>query len=251
MILSLLSTDLILLILEVTDPESLLQFCRVSHCPHMSHACSYIISLQASPCIYYLVMDTKSLRYQVELASAGMKDGPPSQHPPPSRLEQLLSFKKTWPSLSGSYKDSVKIRSPTIMGVSGGFFYHASDNSDNNGFQWTLELYELRSFRTGRSDSPLRYLKYNISLDIKKLTIDPLRNLLVLVELDQPTAYVSFHIFRCAFITYTSAYHVALIPFALVSTTAIYRLVLFTRTHSRIILLCTPTGGRNFSPNVK
>jgi hypothetical protein len=134
-------------------------------------------------------METKALRYQVELALSGMKDGPPSEHPAPARLEQLLTYKKAWPALNWAREESLKISRPTILGVSGGFFYHASENSSQH-FQWTLELYELRSFRTGRTAPYLRHFRYNVPFDINNVVIDPSQNLLALVELDQPYQYV-------------------------------------------------------------
>ena len=145
--------------------------------------------IKASRWIYYLVMESKTLRYQTELALSGMKDGPPSEHPAPARLEQLLTYKKAWPALTWSREDRLEISRPTIMGVSGGFFYHASEDSDHD-FQWTLELYELRSFRLGRNASSLRRFKFNVSFDINDVLIDLSQNLLVLVELDQPNGYV-------------------------------------------------------------
>lgn len=134
-------------------------------------------------------MDTKTLRYQVELAMSGMKDGPPSQYRAPVRLEQLLNYKKSWPALSWSKEDTLVVSRPTIIGVSGGFFYHASERSGQH-YQWVLEIYELRSFRIGRTTSTLRHYKFNVTFDIQSVVIDPSQNLLVLVELDQPYKYV-------------------------------------------------------------
>ena len=138
-------------------------------------------------------METHALRFKVELALNGMKDGQPSQaYPAHMRLEQLLDFKKSWPALHWSHEDVLEIPCPTIKGVSGGIFYHASENSTYTTYQWTLELYELRSFRIGRprNDQHLHYLKLNVPFDIKALVIDPTQNLLVLVEMDEPMQYV-------------------------------------------------------------
>jgi hypothetical protein len=149
----------------------------------------HIHTAKASRWVHYLVMETKTLRYKVELALSGMKDGPNSGHPAPARLQQLLAYKKAWPALDWSHEDRLKIPRPTIMGVSGGFFYHASENSDQY-FQWTLELYELRSFRIGRFTSHLQHFIFNVSFDVANVVIDPSQNLLVLVELDQPNRCV-------------------------------------------------------------
>lgn len=137
-------------------------------------------------------METQALRYKRELALSGMNDGPPSRHRASARLEQLLTYKKSWPLLCWSHSDELKIPRPTILGISGGFFYHASENSHNDIFQWTLELYELRSFRISRSDPHLQFRLFNVPFDIESVTIDRSQGLLMLVELDQPNAYVLF-----------------------------------------------------------
>lgn len=139
-------------------------------------------------------MESKALRYKVELARCGMKDGLPSHHTAPFRLEQLLTYKKDWPILRWSHEDRLQIPRPTIMGVSGGFLYHASENSHGNIFQWTLELYELLSFRIGRNDSRLQYRKFHVPFDIRDVIIDPSQCLLVLVELNESDMYVLLHL---------------------------------------------------------
>lgn len=137
-------------------------------------------------------MDTQALRYKRELALSGMKDGPPSCYSASIRLEQLLAYQKTWPLLSSSHSDELKIPRPTIIGISGGFLYHASENSRNHIFQWSLELYELRSFRIGRTDPHLQFRRFHVPFEIETVIIDRSQGLLVLVELHQPNAYVLF-----------------------------------------------------------
>lgn len=184
---SLLSADIVLLILDAADPESLLQFCRVRLAAHILYTliCSLWRLSQACKWVQYMVMDTASLRYRVELVLDGMKDGPPSRYRAHVRLEQLLSFKKSWPALSWSEDVTLKITKPTIMGVSGGFFYHARQRSSQQ-YQWALEIYELRSYRVGRPTSTLQHYKFNITFEVQSVVIDPSQNLLVLVELDHP-----------------------------------------------------------------
>ena len=242
---SLLSADLILLILEATDPESLLQFCRVSLLA--AYRSKYIHTdhiTKASRWIYYFVMETKTLRYQVELALSGMKDGPPSDYPAPVRLEQLLTYKNAWPELCWSHEDRLEISRPTIMGVSGGFLYHASENSGQH-FQWTLELYELRSFRTGRPPSHLRRFRFNFSFDIANVVIDLPQNLLVLVELDQLNGYLFSppnSLNHMSLIRDTVAQTLSVPVFG--ATTCVH--VLCTRVPQPIYLHFKPVGGVHY-----
>jgi len=170
-----------------------------------------------------------------------MKDGPPSEHPAPVRLEQLLTYKKAWPALTWSREDRLEISRPTIMGVSGGFFYHASEDSGHD-FQWTLELYELRSFRTGRSASSLQRFKFNVSFDINDVVIDLSQNLLVLVELDQPNGYVLFQIYWTV-VSERVTRIAAQILFALVFVAVICGHVQSTQAPRRIYSRCKRIGG--------
>ncbi|EGO22439.1 hypothetical protein SERLADRAFT_473252, partial [Serpula lacrymans var. lacrymans S7.9] len=163
-----LSKELVILILEELDPWTLLQFCN------------------ASQWIHLIAFNCTALRYKYELALCGLKDGPRSLQLPRARLEQLLNHKRGWPTLSWSLEDILRIAPPTIIGVSGGFLFHASESSLNNGhFQWTLQLYELRSFR--KVAAPLRHLKYNVPFDIRRVAIDPSQNLMVLADLYHPS----------------------------------------------------------------
>lgn len=181
-----LSADLILLILDAADPESLLQFCRVISTAHVylyEHICLLFPCPQACKWVQYMVMETTSLRYRVELVLAGMKDGYPSQYLAHIRLEQLLSFKKSWPTLSWSKEEEVNIKTPNFMGVSGGFFYHARQRTSQQ-YHWILEFYELRSYRIGRPNPNLQHYKFDIRFEVKSVVIDPSQNLLILVELN-------------------------------------------------------------------
>ncbi|KAH7926051.1 hypothetical protein BV22DRAFT_390964 [Leucogyrophana mollusca] len=164
-----LSKELVLLILEELEPVSLLRFCQASHLIH---------SVAAS---------CTALRYRYELALCGMRDGPPSNRSPRVRLEQLLNYKRGWPTLAWSSEDRLRITPPTILGVTGRFLYQASENTLPNGlFQWTLQIYELRSFRSALAD-PLRHCRFNIPFDIRQVAIDPSQDLMVLAELYFPT----------------------------------------------------------------
>jgi hypothetical protein len=189
-------------------------------------------------------MESKTLRYQVELALNGMKDGPPSDHLAPARLEQLLTYKNAWPALTWSREDRLEISRPTIMGVSSGFFYHASENSDHD-FQWTLELYELLSFRTSRNASPLRRFKFNVSYNINDVVIDLSQNLLVLVELDQPNGYVYFSNLSDCCLSISNV--AAQILSALVFVVMICGHSQSIQGHRRIYSHCKPIGGVRYA----
>ncbi|KAH7915280.1 hypothetical protein BJ138DRAFT_1098004 [Hygrophoropsis aurantiaca] len=168
-----LSEELILLILEELEPASLLRFCQASHL------------------IRSIASGYTALRYRYELALCTMKDGPPSNELPRARLEQLLHYKRGWPTLSWSTEDRLRITPPTIMGVAGRFLYHASENSLPQGiFQWTLQIFELRSYRTALTNS-LRHRNFSIPFDIRQIAIDPSQDLLVLADLPGDGAMVA------------------------------------------------------------
>ncbi|KAF9240626.1 hypothetical protein BU15DRAFT_73857 [Melanogaster broomeanus] len=144
-----LTGDIVLIILEELDPLSLFHFCL------------------ASTVIHSIVGHSTTLRYRYELALCGMRDGPPGGYAPRDRLLSLLGHKRGWPTLSPSAEDKLRIAPPTIMGVSGSFLFHASQSPLNNGFEWILHVYELRSFRTAPK-SRLPYYQHNVPFDMRK-----------------------------------------------------------------------------------
>ncbi|KIJ65551.1 hypothetical protein HYDPIDRAFT_88588 [Hydnomerulius pinastri MD-312] len=159
--------DIIFMILEELDPLSLFHFCL------------------ASRNIHTIVEQSTSLRYRYELAICGMRDGPPSNYSARDRLLPLLSHKRGWPTLSSSAEDKIRITPPTIMGVSGNFLFHASQSPLNNGFEWILHVYELRSFRTAPKPR-LPYYQHNVPFDVRKVAIDASQGLMVLAQLYFP-----------------------------------------------------------------
>jgi len=114
-----------------------------------------------------------------------MKDGSSSFHSALARLDPLLRYKRGWLSLNWTSEDRLRIPTPTIVGVSGRFLYHASESSHNGLFQWSLQIYELRSYRTPPVNQ-LRYCKFNLPFEIRQVAIDALQDLLVLAQLYFP-----------------------------------------------------------------
>lgn len=163
-----LSGELLYIILEELDPISLLHFCKSSR---------YILGI---------VANYSTLLYRYELALSGMKDGIASSFSPRARLDPLLRYRKGWLTLNWTSEDRLRIPTPTIVGVSGRFLYHASESSYNGLFQWSLHIYELRSYRTPPLDK-LQYCKFNLPFEIRKVAIDAAQNLLVLAELHLPS----------------------------------------------------------------
>ncbi|KAJ8586697.1 hypothetical protein M405DRAFT_864367 [Rhizopogon salebrosus TDB-379] len=162
-----LSRELIIIILEELDPNSLLCFCKTSR---------YIKDI---------VTNYSMLLYRRELALSGLMDGSSISHLPCARLDPLLRHRSGWLSLNWTSEDKLRIPTPTIVGVSGRFLYHASESSHNGLFQWSLHIYELRSYRAPPVDK-LRYCRFNLPFEIRQVAIDPLQNLLVLAELHFP-----------------------------------------------------------------
>lgn len=159
-----LSRELLLIVLEELDPISLLHFCK------------------SSRYIHGIVANYSTLLYRYELGLSGMKDGNSSSYSPRARLDPLLHHRKGWLTLNWTSEDRLRIPTPTIVGVSGRFLYHASESSYHGLFQWSLHIYELRSYRTRPVDK-LQYCKFNLPFEIRKVAIDAAQNLLVLAEL--------------------------------------------------------------------
>lgn len=114
-----------------------------------------------------------------------MRDGPPGDYAPKARLLSLLGHKRGWPTLSPSAEDKLCITPPTIMGVSGHYLFHASQSPLNNGFEWILHVYQLRSFRMAPK-SRLPYYQHNVPFEIRKVAIDASQELMVLAQLFFP-----------------------------------------------------------------
>ncbi|KAF8630134.1 hypothetical protein AX15_003089 [Amanita polypyramis BW_CC] len=144
------SDDILILILEKLDLQSLLAMCR------------------AFQRAYVIVMEFQPLRYRFELALAGMKDGPVSHREmsPLHRLQLLIAYRKDWPKLYWTHE----LPGPIAMsvGVSGGFLYNI--RSDGNHSE--LRIAELPSCRTGRAPESTRHLKF-ITTRIEGVVIDP------------------------------------------------------------------------------
>lgn len=115
-----------------------------------------------------------------------MRDGPPGSCDPRTRLLSLLGHKRGWSTLSPSGPgDKLCITPPTIMGVSGNYLFHASQSPLNNGFEWILHVYQLRSFRIPPK-SRLPYCQHNVPFEIRKVAIDASQELMVLAQLFFP-----------------------------------------------------------------
>lgn len=146
------------------------------------------LALKASSTIRTIVTHSNAsttLRYHYELALCGMRDGPPGAYSPRTRLLSLLGHKRGWPTLSPSAEDKLCITPPTIMGVSGNYLFHASQSPLNNGFEWILHVYQLRSFRMAPK-SRLPYYEHNVPFEIRKVAIDASQELMVLAQLFFP-----------------------------------------------------------------
>ncbi|KAK2463555.1 hypothetical protein APHAL10511_004306 [Amanita phalloides] len=144
------SDDILILILEKLDLQSLLAVCRV-----FERA-------------YVIVVGFQPLRYRFELALAGMKDGHVSyrEMPPHQRLQFFIAYQKDWSKLNWT----VELPGPaaTSVGVSGGFLYNI--RSDGNHSE--LKILELPSYRTGRIPDYTRHVKF-ITSRIEGVVIDP------------------------------------------------------------------------------
>lgn len=132
-------------------------------------------SFQAFRRVRSLVMEFQHLRYKLELAMAGMQDGPAlysSRSSVLMRLQLLMAYKRDWPKLFWTDEKKIKLPATAIkVGVSGNFLYTIGNQ--------TLDLSEFPSCRTGRIPSQTRHMKYNTAPQSDCVAIDLLQSLIV------------------------------------------------------------------------
>ncbi|KAJ7642766.1 hypothetical protein DFH06DRAFT_1427499 [Mycena polygramma] len=152
------SNDVLTLILEYLDPRSL------------------FMAAKAFKRIYAIVIEYHSLRYKLELAVSGMRDGaaPRAVAPLLGRLHLLLSYRTDWPRLNWTHEYKMQVVTPSHIGSSGGFIHQIRPH----GAYDTLELTELPSCRTGRSPALMRRLRFT-SPPIEAICIDSSQALIV------------------------------------------------------------------------
>ncbi|KAJ6581627.1 hypothetical protein B0H19DRAFT_1018613 [Mycena capillaripes] len=152
------SNDVLTLILEYLDPRSL-----------------YMVS-KAFKRIYGIVMEYHSLRYKLELAVCGMRDGaaPRAVAPLLGRLHLLMSYRTDWPRLNWTHEYKMQVITPSHIGTSGGFIHQIRPH----GAYDTLELTELPSCRTGRSPALTRRLRFT-SPPVETVCIDSSQALII------------------------------------------------------------------------
>ena len=131
---------------------------------------------QAFKRVYLIVMDYLPLYYIFELAMAGMKDGPVSHSYRPSvgRLDLLKSYRMDWPKLGWTHEYKMLIPTHARAGITGGFLHQINVH----GSQYTLDLAELPSCRTGRPPSLTRHLRFTTP-QIENIAIDRSQSLIV------------------------------------------------------------------------
>ncbi|KAJ7334240.1 hypothetical protein DFH08DRAFT_880598 [Mycena albidolilacea] len=152
------SNDVLMSILEWLDPRSL------------------FMASKAFKRIYGIVMEYHSLRYKLELAVSGMRDGiaPRAAAPLLGRLHLLLSYRTDWPRLSWTHEYKMQLITPSHLGTSGGFIHQIRPH----GAYDTVEITELPSCRTGRSPTLTRRLRFT-SPPIETICIDASQALIV------------------------------------------------------------------------
>jgi hypothetical protein len=121
-------------------------------------------------------MEYLPLYYLFELAMAGMKDGPVSHsyRPPVGRLDLLKSYKRDWPKLDWTHEYKMLIPTQAQAGITAGFLHQINVH----GSQYTLDLAELPSCRTGRPPALTRHLRFTTP-QIENIAIDRSQSLIV------------------------------------------------------------------------
>ncbi|KAJ7180759.1 hypothetical protein C8R46DRAFT_593005 [Mycena filopes] len=150
--------DVLTPILEYLDPRSL------------------FMASKAFKRIYAIIMEYHSLRYKLELALTGMRNGaaPRAVAPLLSRLHLLLTYRTDWPRLNWTHEFKMQLVTPSHIGTSGGFIHQIRPH----GVYDTVEITELPSCRMGRSPALTRRLRFT-SPPVETICIDSSQALIV------------------------------------------------------------------------
>ncbi|KAF7308425.1 F-box domain-containing protein [Mycena chlorophos] len=151
--------DALIRILEFFDPRSL------------------FLASKVFKRVYALAMTYHTLRYTIELALAGMRDGPTSLQLAPilGRLHLLSSYRVDWPLLNWTHE--YKIQAPA-----------------------TSIITELPSCRTGRTPALTRRQRFT-SPPVESVCVDPVQGLIIGVHIFGTASSVC----RCTFAIYGSS----------------------------------------------
>jgi len=130
-------------------------------------------------------MDDVSLKYKIELALAGMEDGPPSHQTPREHREMLRAHQDAWNSLSWTAEDSIPIIHGRCWELSGGILAQADGPIDGPS---SITFRQLPSaLRVIES----REWRLNFDFAIRDFAIDSSFDLLVLVEMTEYVLYAT------------------------------------------------------------
>nr|GAT47262.1 predicted protein [Mycena chlorophos] len=154
--------DALIRILEFFDPRSL------------------FLASKVFKRVYALAMTYHTLRYTIELALAGMRDGPTSLRLAPilGRLHLLSSYRVDWPLLNWTHEYKIQAPATSIVGASGGFMHQIRPHGVYN----TIEITELPSCRTGRNPALMRRQRFT-SPPVESVCVDPVQGLIIGVHI--------------------------------------------------------------------
>ncbi|KAF7309877.1 F-box domain-containing protein [Mycena indigotica] len=154
--------DALIRILEYLDPRSL-----------------FLVG-KAFKRVYALTMTYHTLRYNIELAVAGMRDGSTLLQYAPilARLHLLSSYRLDWPQLNWTHEFKIQAPGPAHIGVSGGFIHQIRPHGVYN----TVEITELPSCRTGRTPALTRHRSFPTP-PFETMAIDSMQGLMIGVHI--------------------------------------------------------------------
>jgi hypothetical protein len=120
-----------------------------------------------------LVDGTAELQYCIQLAVAGMEDGPPSSMSPAERLDKLRQYMTAWDALEWGPNETIEMSAGNLWELYGGVL--AQCVSDGG-----IKLRQLPSdHRCIKSDI---WFVETLGIHVRDFTMDPSQDLLVLIE---------------------------------------------------------------------
>lgn len=165
---------------------------------------TYVLSLHAEKCLnmftcwVHILMfnhsqvcrrfrncaDSPNLQYKMELALAGMQDGPPSDTSPAERLRLLRAHQKAWDSLSWTGEETIPMLKGDTWELVGGVLGLADGSK-------SILLRQLHS--TLRS-IPGRTWKVEFDFILGDFTLDPTQDLIAALEVSEYVICVLGHL---------------------------------------------------------
>jgi hypothetical protein len=170
-----LPTELVMKIINWLDWRTLLTCSEVRGTSIFVHTRSTHRRIaQVCVVLHNAIKSSAECQYTIELASAGMEDGPPSHILRAERLQRLREYKTAWHSLKWRTDKSIDMLDGGVWELYGGVLAHARTHH-------TLEFNQLPSQIRGITEKRWEVTPRHLAA-IRDFAMEPACELLVLIE---------------------------------------------------------------------